>query len=129
MNDQLQQKLVEILASIQSAAKATGDFALAQLPDIAQNYVMYGRVKSALLSCLFVGLIVGFAKYGMWAYKNPWFEKWGNRNERKIGNLFAMFGGFVGGFVCLALLLGNIDLLVWVSPKVWLLKELAGLIK
>lgn len=39
MKEELQGKLVEILASIQSGVGQAKDFALVQLPDIAQSYV------------------------------------------------------------------------------------------
>ena len=45
MNSELQTQLASILAAIQRATSASADFALTHLPDIAQQYVMYGRVS------------------------------------------------------------------------------------
>ena len=132
MNEQLQSKLVEILAGIQSATKAAGDFALEQLPDIAQQYVMYGRVKTAALTA-FMLLAAGvlFATF-RWAYANPWnastynFEKDAKRSDSNylvmvvscvFGSLFALIGVL------------SFDWMAWVAPKAWLLKEIAGLLK
>ena len=132
MNEQLQAKLVEILSGIQSATKAAGDFALGQLPDIAQSYVMYGRVRTVAISAVL--LLLGAALLGLsrWAYKHPWntsnysFEKDQKRSE---SNYLAMvFPGIFGAaFTMLGLL--TFDFLVWFAPKVWLLKELASLVK
>ncbi len=65
MDKELQSKLVEILGSIQTAAGKAGDFALSQLPDIAQSYVTYGRAYTLAIA------IVGFAVFcgGFWAIR------------------------------------------------------------
>lgn len=132
MKEELNSKLVEILTSIQTAAGKASDFALEQLPDIAQSYVMYGRAVS--LAHAAVLLLIGgvLLKYSHWAYKNPWntsgysFEQGRLRGD---SNYIAMIApAIVGGlFVITALL--SFDYLVWFAPKVWLLKELATLIK
>lgn len=132
MDEQLQNKLVEILEGIQTATRSAGDFALEQLPHIATQYVMYGRVKTAAITALMLlAATVLFAIF-RWAYKNPWntstsyFEKDAKRSE---SNYFVM--GVTCGFGSLSALIGvlNFDLLVWIAPKVWLLKELASLVK
>jgi hypothetical protein len=53
MKEELQGKLVEILTSIQTATGKASDFAMSQLPDVAQSYVGYGR---ALYT---VGVVLG----------------------------------------------------------------------
>lgn len=132
MNEQLQAKLVEILSGIQSATKAAGDFALGQLPDIAQSYVMYGRARTVVISAIL--LIIGASLLGLarWAYKHPWNTSpysWDKDAKRSESNhLVMLFPGIFGGlFVMLGIF--TFDLLVWVAPKVWLLKELAALVK
>jgi len=55
MKDELNEKLVEILSSIQSAAGKASDFAVEQLPDIAQSYIAYGRVYGTAM--LFITLV------------------------------------------------------------------------
>lgn len=121
MNEQLQGELVEILASIQNAARATGDFAMRELPDVAQSYVMYGRV-SATLMVLGWALFAGAAIY---AVKRliPWAKEEG---AEPVLALPAIAGCF-GAFMCLSY--AQNALLVWLAPKVWLLKEIASLIK
>ena len=64
MKEELNGKLVEILTSIQTAAGKASDFALEQLPDIAQSYVMYGRAVSVahlLIFLLIGGLLTKYA--------------------------------------------------------------------
>lgn len=129
MNEQLQEKLVEILNGIQEAARATGDFAMEQLPDIAAQYVLYGRISSttgvliALIgfcASLFVALRFGF--FSKKAYEGgDWTDE--GFFSAVIGGSLAM--GFFVLFVCAA----QSALLVWLAPKVWLLKEIAGLLK
>ena len=132
MNEQLQAKLVEILASIQAATKTAGDFAMEQLPDIAMQYVMYGRVKTAAVTAFLLLVSAAFFATFRWAYANPWnastygFEKNAKRSDSNylvmvvacvLGNLFAIIGVL------------SFDWMVWLAPKVWLLKELAGLVR
>ncbi|HQN47681.1 MAG TPA: hypothetical protein PK034_11615 [Rugosibacter sp.] len=132
MNEQLQAKLVEILANIQAATKKAGDFAMEQLPDIAVQYVLYGRVKTAAVTTFLLLVSAAFFATFRWAYTNPWnasnysFEKDAKRSESNylvmvlacvLGSLFAIIGVL------------SFDWLVWLAPKVWLLKELAGLVR
>lgn len=118
MEKELQGKLVEILTGIQNATGKAADFALDQLPDIAQSYVAYGRswsVASAVLALI-----------GLWAcvhYARKWFKI-------SDGVSIVVPGAFLG----IPLLVFFVEqmnqaMLVWFAPKVWLLKELAKLVK
>ena len=61
MNEQLQAKLVEILSGIQAAVKAAGDFALEQLPDIAYQYIAFGRAYYTFIIILAIfGISIGW---------------------------------------------------------------------
>ena len=136
MKEELQSKLVEILTSIQAAAGKTADFAMEQLPDIAQSYIAYGRAWHTV-SCILT--LIGLAASVLIA----WSLGFGNKsaiNTRK-GSLYegdwlahrviAALGGSVCAFVMSMSFAANVGeaLLVWVAPKVWLLKELAALAK
>lgn len=117
MNEQLQSKLVDILAAIQEAARAGGDFAMAQLPDIAQSYVAYGRVSAvaAVLAGLLVigtALVVGLRVH-----------------DRSEGMVWIPVGAVAAPALLALYDASQSAIFVWVAPKVWLLKEIAGLVK
>ena len=118
MNESLQSKLVEILTSIQAATGKASDFALSQLPDIAQSYVLYGRIS--LTSAIVLSLIVVIVLMVVGV-------KWSN----KIDDGFPFFITFTASMFPIGVILTQFYpmLLVWFAPKVWLLKELAGMIK
>lgn len=126
MTTELQGKLVEILSSIQVAASKTADFALEQLPDIAQQYVMWGRVTMTLTSGI-SALLFGLCAYYLFSTYMR-----GRRDEplHEV-EIPVMIGSFIVGllsFLSWALSFSE-TLMVWVAPKVWLLKEIASLIK
>lgn len=123
MNEELQGKLVEILASIQAAAGKTADFAMEQLPDIAQSYIVYGRVYASFSVALALLLIIGAIYAIRWAHKT-------DPNTEGVMIPASLFGGTAAflGFIGVCATASN-AMLVWFAPKVWLLKELASLIK
>lgn len=117
MKEELQGKLLEILTSIQTATGKAADFAMAELPDIAQQYIAYGRVFETVWTvffftamCVFVALVIFLIKK--------------DEHEAAIipGALF---------FVSAILFLGSLKdtVMVWFAPKVWLLKEIGNLLK
>lgn len=129
MKEELQGKLVEILTSIQTAAGKASDFALEQLPDIAQSYVTYGRVSSLAGVLIGTAVLIGVLLFARWLWALN--KAAGYRNE-PIG--LNVFGGMTAAFVAVfgaVLLISSLNtaLLVWFAPKVWLLKEIATLLK
>lgn len=126
MEDQLQNKLVEILSQIQQGVKQAGSFAMEQLPDIAQQYVLWGRVSNTV-TCLFILLFVvifGTISYKVWS--KPWFDTYND----VAGSCWAI-RTIIPCFcvISVVILMKTIDWMVWFAPKVWLLKELSILIK
>lgn len=132
MNEQLQLKLVEILSSIQSATKTAGDFAMEQLPDIAMQYVMYGRVMTTASSGFLLLIAIALFSLAFWAYKNPWnisdlrCEKHRERSDSNgvvivLGSIFGSLFGIIAFY--------SFDWMVWIAPKAWLLKELATFVR
>lgn len=120
MNEQLQSKLVEILTSIQSAVKQGGDFAMEQLPDIALQYVAYGRATytlRVLIGLLGIAFLVSITKAARKALNNedPW-------------PLLVYLFGSLGIALTLVYNTGP-ALMVWFAPKIWLIKEFAELLK
>ena len=132
MKQDLQDKLIQVIDSIQAATGKASDFALEQLPDIAQQYVLYGRVKSAVTFVVMLLISAVLLKYAHWAYKNPWntspfsIDKDQKRSE---SNLFAIFSSVVFGLIFSILAVTSFNFLVWFAPKVWLLRELVGMVK
>ena len=132
MKNELNEKLVEILTSIQNATGKAADFALTQLPDIAQSYVAYGRIVTVAqtLLMLFIGIVL-FCIFA-YAYKNPWNNSewsWDKGKKRDDGNVILMIiSGALGSVITIAAI-SSFNWLVWIAPKVWLIKELSLLIK
>jgi hypothetical protein len=128
MKEELQGKLVEILTSIQTAAGRASDFAMAELPDIAQSYVAFGRVYETLMVSVCTLVMVGIA------VATVKFFRLALRPEGVLDDMPAPFAFFFGGLAAVipAILLAvhlQPFLLVWFAPKVWLLKEIAGMLK
>lgn len=126
MKDELNAKMVEILTSIQTAAGKASDFALEQLPDIAQSYVLYGRAYITFLFAFLLALSL-LSAYGSW-------KAWKSISEDPIdaeGFVFIMvISGLASGISLFFAMINTSQLfLVWFAPKVWLLKELARLIR
>lgn len=125
VKEELQGKLVEILTSLQTAAGTASNFAMEQLPDIAQSYVVYGRATTTFYVLAgFIGVIL--CLWGAHA-----FEK-SKRNDPGFPNGMAyFFVGLLGLLFPGGMVATNIGgfFLVWFAPKVWLLKEIATMLK
>lgn len=118
MKDELQGKLVEILTNIQTAAGKASDFAMEQLPDIAQSYVVYGRAHESVWMLAALAVALSGWRFCAWTSKTKRWEDLG-----PIPVLPLVLG-------VVALLISSEGfLLVWFAPKVWLLKEIASLLK
>lgn len=125
MKEEMQDKLVEIMTSIQAAVGKAADFAVEQLPDIAQSYIMYGiawNTAALIILAALSALSCVMIYRGVLAFK---------RDEYSYsGTVLVLLGGFgaatFGGLFVAQL---QTTLLVWFAPKVWLIKELATLIK
>lgn len=114
MEKELQGKLVEILSSIQAATGKATDFAMEQLPDIAQSYVMYGRASSLFW-------LVGASACVYFAVKGR------AKAMKAFDDFLAWIGAAIAAVVAIAS--AHEAFLAWFAPKVWLLKELAQLVK
>ncbi len=122
MKEELQGKLVEILTSMQVAVGKAGDFAAEQLPDIAQSYVLYGRLTNTVMAVLCALIFVG-----AW-YAIIRFER--DSKDKFSSGMGYMLGGTVSSIPAIgAFAFTQSAMLAWVAPKVWLLKEIAGLLK
>jgi Ca2+/Na+ antiporter len=143
MKEELQGKLVEILTSIQTATGKAADFAMEQLPDIAQSYVVFGRVYGLLLTSAGLALLCAAAYLvllGVRAYRRgeSEYRQKHPTNEYRIlyrdkfeTGLVQFVAGLIASIFGLSVFLSSLGptLLVWFAPKVWLLKEIAHLVK
>jgi hypothetical protein len=116
MKDQLQGKLVEILTGIQGAVGKASDFAMEQLPDIAMQYIYF----SIAAYCL------GIAVFGISSYVLYRFTKYLVKEGEEVAVVTGMI--FIGS-TAIALYKVHMLLMVILAPKVYLLKEIAGMIK
>jgi hypothetical protein len=122
MKEELQGKLVEILTSVQSAVGKASNFAMAELPDIAQSYIAYGRAVATMWVVFGLLVIIGGWVAGALANK-----KAGDGFYEGIGYVIGGGCTLVGGTAVVSSI--STALLVWLAPKVWLLKEIAGMLK
>ena len=123
MKNELEPKLVEVIGQLQGAVMKASDFAIQQLPDVVQSYILYGRINN-LVTLMFELAIL----YGCWRlYKLPVEERYYDGGEAAL--LKTMFSG-IGGGITLFLILFSVQevVLVWAAPKIWLIKELGKLI-
>jgi uncharacterized membrane protein (DUF485 family) len=123
MNDELQSKLVEVLTGISEGVSQAKDFAIEQLPDVAQQYIMFGMVWETSLLALYATFIALIA-FGLW-------KLW--RSDAADVETVA-FGTILGGGTLVLLLIAFVIqlkpvLLVWFAPKLYLLQGIAGLVK
>ena len=126
MNEKLQTQLADIIAAIHRAASAGADFALSQLPDSAQQYVIYGRVSGTLL------VLIGFALVllSVWMLRKAVQIDVTDNGNYDVSMALGVPSPFIACFgIVLVCINFSSTLMVWVAPKVWLLKELATLLK
>ena len=129
MNEQLQAKLVEIITSIQNATRAAADFTMEQLPDIALQYVMYGRVRSLIL---LLALLTVAVLYYVFIRRLIAWSKVGTESDVEIPAW--IFTGVASVFVVPGWVVWTVRtfeevMLSWLAPKVWLITKLAELVK
>ena len=125
MKNELEPKLVEVIGQLQGAVMKASDFAIQQLPDVVQSYILYGRISSLVTLMLELAIL-----YGCWRlYKLPVKESSYGGGDDVVAILKTMFSGTVG-VITLFLTLFSIQetVLVWAAPKIWLIKELGKLI-
>ncbi len=124
MKEELQNKLVEVLTSMQSAVTKAGDFAAEQLPDIAQQYIAYGRIVEVPFAIFGWLTFAGFILMSWRLFKHA--AEAGDEDSGFMG-IFSLVGTGLAGLF--AMTQSRDAILVYVAPKVWLLKEIAQLIK
>ena len=131
----LQQALLDradaIMDSMSAAVSKASSFAADQVPDIAIQYVAYGRASLTTYTVIAVILLItGFwlsVRVGIMNSRG-YPENSYNWDDRRTG-------GVVAGVPCsllgIAVFLHNLSnlIMVWVAPKIWLINEISHLVK
>lgn len=124
MNNELQKQLAQILGAIMTSVGEVKDFSVSQLPDIAQQYINYGIVSSAVWFVLCVIGAVVSVKVLTFSVKklNESYN-----NEGYIPFSVFSFIGTVGFSIGSLVNLHNL-ILVLTAPKVWFILQIKELV-
>jgi hypothetical protein len=119
----LETKLVEILGAISDGVAQAKDFAVEQLPDIAQQYILLGRAWETIAFSISVAAVVGLV------YGTVKIAKSQNIDDSEQWVMALMVGG--AAFLSLLIAIDRLKdfLLVWFAPKLYLIQGLAQLVK
>jgi hypothetical protein len=131
---ELEKTVADILVKATNAAEAAGKFAMEQLPDIAQQYVLFKGGWALLESALIVATLV--ALFFIWR----WFIATMKKNDAYKGDFDvpAMFVTLIGGLATVAWVLVAIvslfnnaqtAFLAFFAPKILLIQWAATLAK
>jgi hypothetical protein len=125
MNDELQNKLAEVLGGIADGVSQAKDFAVEQLPDVAQQYIMFGLVWET------AAFVVSFAVMAILCAGLFMLIK----HRRRLDEVLVHFGATMLAIFAIPIWLIFVAaslkdlLLVWFAPKLYLLQGIAGLLK
>lgn len=126
MEKELQGKLVEILTQIQEATKAGVNWTLEQLPDVVMQFILYHRIWSS------IEIVIGLAFISSCIFLIRAGIRLGAKKKWDDDASFPMvLGGGFGSIFAFAYTYFAVKYftLVWFAPKVFLLQELARLVK
>ena len=123
MNDQLQAQLSQILAQIMVSVGEVKDFSVAQLPDIAQQYITYGIWKVGITSVVLFVVVIASIFTLRSGFKNL------RHNNDEVGIPLTMFS-FVVALLSVIGFVNNLHsfILVMTAPKVWFILEVKNLL-
>ena len=123
MNEELQKQLAQVISSIATSVGEVKDFSVAQLPDIAQQYINYGIVSSAawVVLCAIIAVIsIKFLTLS--------FKKLNEPYDNDVYIAFAVFS-FFGIILSTIFFLDNLHdlILVLTAPKIWFILQIKEL--
>ena len=124
MNEELQKQLAQVINSIVTSVGEVKDFSVAQLPDIAQQYINYGIVSSAALVVLCAIIAVVSIKFLTLSFKkvNEPYD-----NECYIPVTIFSFMGTALSTIFFFVNVHNL-ILVLTAPKVWFILQIKELL-
>lgn len=130
MKEELQRQLAQIIAAIHGQASSTGDFWIERLPSVAQQYIAYGRAQAIIdIVMPVLGLLLA-----AWLIKHERMHFGAPLDIKSKGALISVLINTVAAglgtySVIMFVNATHAAALVWSAPKVWLLRELANIIK
>jgi hypothetical protein len=123
MNEELQKQLAQVISSIVTSVGEVKDFSVAQLPDIAQQYINYGIVSSAawVVLCAIIAVIsIKFLTLSFKKLNEPY------DNDAYIPVAVSSFFGTVFSTIFFFVNLHDL-ILVLTAPKVWFILQIKEL--
>lgn len=117
----LEQAVADLLLKVTSAAEAAGRFAVEQLPDVAQQYVLYVAIKS----WVWFGAGVFLLALAVWLCKKAWRDL--DADEAPF-LLISSPLSFLIGSIIVGANIGDAILATW-APKILLIQWAAELLK
>lgn len=130
MKEELQRQLAQIIAAIHGQASSTGDFWVERLPSVAQQYIAYGRAQAVIdIVMPVLGLLLA-----AWLIKQERMHFGAPLDIKSKGALISVLINTVAASlgtysVIMFVNATHAAALVWSAPKVWLLRELANMLK
>lgn len=118
MQQELLNRADAIFDSVGKAVTTAGEFVAGQVPDIATQYVAYGRAWTTCAVVLGILLLI----FAIWMVKKM-FSTWDSPDLTPIAMV-----PISAGFLLVSINFKEF-LLVWFAPKVWLLQEIVHLVK
>lgn len=118
MHAELQSKMLEIVTSMQDNIVKTKDFAMEQLPSIANEYIMFSRVYLTISMILIVAFATILSLWGRKLIR----DTQASYDRAFFSRLAAII---LSTITAIIFLVGIRDfILVWVSPKIFLIEAL-----
>jgi hypothetical protein len=121
MEKQLMEKADAILGGLMSAVKTTADVAAEQLPLLAQEYLRFALVWETGVFLILCG-----ATYGCYWFGRKWYD-WVDHPSEKAAAFITAAPASLLAFGAVSQL--REVLLVWTAPKIYLLENIARLLK
>ena len=128
---ELQNNLAEILGGISDGVIQAKDFAVDQLPDVAQQYIMFGMAWETgsflvyLIGCAVFAMVIRFCLKWLKEINND--HRW---RDDFVPSMIIVLSG-VAFFISLMFAVFTLKyvFMVWFAPKIYLLQGIAGLLK
>lgn len=133
MNEELQKHAADLLLMLKSGIEKGTQLAGEKLPDLAYQYVLWGRAY-VTIGFLTIGALTGFC---LWVfYQNAVNNRWNLKekyhpDEWSAGRVvLAIVTGIPGALLFIATMdILSKFIMVWFAPKIWLLQEIAKVLK